>query len=117
MLPGYGGVIAGYPGGMPLSEDYERRSRSQEQIQVRGARVHNLRGIDVDIPLHSLVAIAGVSGSGKSSLALGVLYAEGSRRYLEALSTYSHRRMAQAPRAQVDSVTHIPAALALRQRR
>ena len=116
MLPGYGDVIAGYPGGMALSEDYERRSRSQEQIQVRGARVHNLRGIDVDIPLHSLVAIAGVSGSGKSSLALGVLYAEGSRRYLEALSTYSRRRMAQAPRAQVDSVTHIPAALALRQR-
>ncbi|MEU5875324.1 excinuclease ABC subunit UvrA [Glycomyces sp. NPDC047369] len=86
------------------------------KIQVRGARVHNLRNIDVDIPLRRLVAIAGVSGSGKSSLALGVLYAEGSRRYLEALSTYTRRRLAQAPRADVDSVQHVPAALALRQR-
>ncbi len=86
------------------------------QTLVRGARVHNLRDIDVDVPLRRLVAIAGVSGSGKSSLALGVLYAEGSRRYLEALSTYTRRRMAQAARASVDSVTHVPAALALRQR-
>ncbi|WP_152351498.1 excinuclease ABC subunit UvrA [Brachybacterium subflavum] len=85
-------------------------------IEVRGARVHNLRDVDVDVPLDSLVAIAGVSGSGKSSLALGVLYAEGSRRYVEALSTYTRRRMSQAPRAAVDSVTHVPAALALRQR-
>ncbi len=86
------------------------------RIQVRGARVHNLQGIDVEIPLRKLVAIAGVSGSGKSSLALGVLYAEGSRRYLEALSTYTRRRLAQAPRADVDGVQHVPAALALRQR-
>ena len=86
------------------------------QTLVRGARVHNLRDIDVDVPLRRLVAIAGVSGSGKSSLAMGVLYAEGSRRYLEALSTYTRRRMAQAARASVDSVTHVPAALALRQR-
>ncbi|MGD7732057.1 excinuclease ABC subunit UvrA [Propionibacteriaceae bacterium G57] len=78
--------------------------------------MHNLRGVDVDIPLHQLVGIAGVSGSGKSSLALGVLYAEGSRRYIEALSTYTRRRMAQSPRAAVDSVEHVPAALALRQR-
>ncbi len=85
-------------------------------IEVRGARVHNLADIDVDVPLGKLVAIAGVSGSGKSSLALGVLYAEGSRRYVEALSTYTRRRMAQAPRADVDSVTHVPSALALRQR-
>jgi excinuclease ABC subunit A len=85
-------------------------------IEVRGARVHNLAGIDVDVPLGRLVGIAGVSGSGKSSLALGVLYAEGSRRYLEALSTYTRRRMAQAPHAAVDSVEHVPAALALRQR-
>lgn len=85
-------------------------------IQVRGARVHNLRGIDVDIPLGRLVGIAGVSGSGKSSLALGVLYAEGSRRYLEALSTYTRRRLTQASRAAVDSVQYVPAALALRQR-
>lgn len=85
-------------------------------IEVRGARVHNLKSIDVDIPLQQLVAIAGVSGSGKSSLALGVLYAEGSRRYVEALSTYTRRRMAQAARAAVDSVRHVPAALALRQR-
>ena len=85
-------------------------------IEVRGARVHNLRAIDVDVPLGQLVAIAGVSGSGKSSLAMGVLYAEGSRRYLEALSTYTRRRIGQAPRADVDSVSHVPAALALRQR-
>ncbi|MFZ2527353.1 MAG: excinuclease ABC subunit UvrA [Rhodococcus sp. (in: high G+C Gram-positive bacteria)] len=87
-----------------------------DHIAVRGARVHNLRGIDVDVPLRSLVGIAGVSGSGKSSLALGVLYAEGSRRYIEALSTYTRRRMSQAPRAAVDSIEHVPAALALRQR-
>lgn len=85
-------------------------------IEVRGARVHNLRGVDVTVPLRQLVAVAGVSGSGKSSLAMGVLYAEGSRRYLEALSTYTRRRLAQAPRAAVDAVAHVPAALALRQR-
>lgn len=85
-------------------------------IQVRNAHVHNLKHIDVDIPLNKIVGIAGVSGSGKSSLALGVLYAEGSRRYLDALSTYTRRRMTQAPRAQVDEVLHIPAALALHQR-
>ncbi|ANS70211.1 ABC transporter related [Streptomyces lincolnensis] len=85
-------------------------------IEVRGARVHNLKNVDVTVPLGRLVAIAGVSGSGKSSLALGVLYAEGSRRYLEALSTYTRRRLAQAAHAAVDSVEHVPAALALRQR-
>ena len=85
-------------------------------IEIRGARVHNLKNIDVDIPLHRIVGIAGVSGSGKSSLALGVLYAEGSRRYLESLSTYTRRRMTQATRAQVDEVLHVPAALALHQR-
>ncbi len=85
-------------------------------IRVRGARVHNLKNIDVDIPLHKIVGIAGVSGSGKSSLALGILYAEGSRRYLEALSTYTRRRMTQAEKAQVDKVLYVPAALALRQR-
>ena len=85
-------------------------------IEVRGAHVHNLKGIDVDIPLGGITAVAGVSGSGKSSLALGVLYAEGSRRYLEALSTYTRRRMTQAERADVDEVRFVPAALALRQR-
>ncbi|MEH0547901.1 excinuclease ABC subunit UvrA [Streptomyces sp. B21-105] len=85
-------------------------------VQVHGAKVHNLKNIDVTVPLRRLVAVAGVSGSGKSSLAMGVLYAEGSRRYIEALSTYTRRRMAQAPRAAVDSVEHVPAALALRQR-
>ena len=85
-------------------------------IQVRGARVHNLKNVDIDIPLGELVGIAGVSGSGKSSLALGVLYAEGSRRYLEALSTYTRRRLTQAGRASVDEVLHVPAALALHQR-
>ena len=85
-------------------------------IEVRGARVHNLKDIDIDIPLGKLVGIAGVSGSGKSSLALGVLYAEGSRRYLEALSTYTRRRLTQAEHAQVDEVLHVPAALALHQR-
>lgn len=84
--------------------------------EVRGARVHNLKDVDVDVPLRRLVAIAGVSGSGKSSLAMGVLYAEGSRRYVEALSTYTRRRMTHATRAAVDSVRHVPAALALRQR-
>ncbi|TDO93568.1 excinuclease ABC subunit UvrA [Enemella evansiae] len=85
-------------------------------ILVRGARVNNLRAVDVEVPLRRLVGVAGVSGSGKSSLALGVLYAEGSRRYIEALSTYTRRRMSQAPRAAVDSVQYVPAALALRQR-
>ncbi len=92
-------------------------SRTQPTaIQVRGARVHNLKDIDVSIPLGELVGIAGVSGSGKSSLALGVLYAEGSRRYMESLSTYTRRRISQSGRAQVDEVLHVPAALALRQR-
>lgn len=85
-------------------------------IQVRGARVHNLKDVDVDVPLDRLVGVAGVSGSGKSSLALGVLYAEGSRRYMEALSTYTRRRLTQSARADVDAVLHVPAALALRQR-
>ena len=87
-----------------------------DTIQVRGARVHNLKNLSLDVPLRQLVGIAGVSGSGKSSLALGVLYAEGSRRYLEALSTYTRRRISQAGRATVDEVLHVPAALALRQR-
>lgn len=85
-------------------------------IEVRGARAHNLKNISVDVPLHKLVGIAGVSGSGKSSLALGTLYAEGSRRYLDALSTYTRRRISQSGRSQVDEVLHVPAALALRQR-
>ena len=85
-------------------------------MEVRGARVHNLKNIDVDIPLNTITAIAGVSGSGKSSLALGVLYAEGSRRYLESLSTYTRRRMTQAARAHVDEVRYVPASLALHQR-
>ena len=87
-----------------------------EAIRVRGARVHNLKNLDVDVPLHKIVGVAGVSGSGKSSLALGVLYAEGSRRYLEALSTYTRRRMTQAEKAQVDELRYVPAALALHQR-
>ena len=87
-----------------------------DHIEVRGARVHNLKNIDVNVPLHKIVGVAGVSGSGKSSLALGVLYAEGSRRYLESLSTYTRRRMAQAAQAQVDEVLYVPAALALHQR-
>ncbi|WP_329739470.1 excinuclease ABC subunit UvrA [Enorma massiliensis] len=95
----------------------QRERRSQPtHIHVRGARVHNLKNIDVDIPLGELVGIAGVSGSGKSSLALGTLYAEGSRRYLDALSTYTRRRISQSARATVDEVRHVPAALALRQR-
>ncbi len=92
------------------------KHKAPESIIVRGARVHNLKNIDADIPLGRLVAIAGVSGSGKSSLALGTLYAEGSRRYLEALSTYTRRRITQAGRADVDIVQHVPAALALHQR-
>ena len=87
-----------------------------QKIEVRGARVHNLKNIDVDVPLNRIVGIAGVSGSGKSSLALGVLYAEGSRRYLESLSTYTRRRMTQASKALVDEVLYVPAALAMHQR-
>ena len=87
-----------------------------DHIEIRGARVHNLKNINVDVPLNEVVGIAGVSGSGKSSLALGVLYAEGSRRYLEALSTYTRRRMTQAAKAQVDDILYVPAALALHQR-
>ena len=85
-------------------------------IEVRGAKVHNLKNVNADVPLHQIVGIAGVSGSGKSSLALGVLYAEGSRRYLESLSTYTRRRMTGAAKAQVDEVRYVPAALALHQR-
>ena len=87
-----------------------------DKMLIRGAKVHNLKNIDVDVPLGRIVGIAGVSGSGKSSLALGVLYAEGSRRYLEALSTYTRRRMTQASKASVDEVLYVPAALALHQR-
>ena len=87
-----------------------------DKIEIRGARVHNLKNIDASIPLGQLVGIAGVSGSGKSSLALGVLYAEGSRRYLESLSTFTRRRIAQAGKAVVDNIEHIPAAVALQQR-
>ena len=87
-----------------------------DKMLVRGAKVHNLKNIDVDVPLNRIVGVAGVSGSGKSSLALGVLYAEGSRRYLEALSTYTRRRMTQAAKAAVDEALYVPAALALHQR-
>ena len=94
----------------------EKDKKAPACIKIRGGRVHNLKNIDLDIPLNKIVGIAGVSGSGKSSLALGILYAEGSRRYLESLSTYTRRRMTQAERAQVDQVLYVPAALALRQR-
>ena len=87
-----------------------------DKMLIRGAKGHNLKNVDVEIPLGKIVGIAGVSGSGKSSLALGVLYAEGSRRYLEALSTYTRRRMTQASRACVDEILYVPAALALHQR-
>ena len=96
-----------------MSEQYKK---IPERIIIRGAKVHNLKNVDMDIPLHQIVGIAGVSGSGKSSLALGVLYAEGSRRYLESLSTYTRRRMTQAAKAQVDDIRYVPAALALHQR-
>ena len=89
---------------------------NQEHITIRGAKVHNLKNVNVDVPLNEIVGIAGVSGSGKSSLALGVIYAEGSRRYLEALSTYTRRRISQSPKAQVEEILHVPAAIALRQR-
>ncbi len=91
-------------------------SNKISSIKVKGAKVHNLKNIDVDIPLNKIVGIAGVSGSGKSSLALGVLYSEGSRRYLEALSTYTRRRMTQAEKALVDEILYVPASLALHQR-
>ena len=92
------------------------RHDKPQAIEVRGARKNNLKGVDVDIPLGKIVAVAGVSGSGKSSLALGVVYAEGSRRYLESLSTYTRRRMTQAAKADVDEILYVPAALALHQR-
>ena len=100
----------------PAANKTSIASANPTHIEVRGARVHNLRNANVDIPLGQLVGVCGVSGSGKSSLALGVLYAEGSRRYLEALSTYTRRRMGQAARADVDEVRYVPAALALHQR-
>ena len=99
-----------------MSSEIRQKKMLPRYIEVRSAKVHNLKNIDVDIPLHEIVAIAGVSGSGKSSLALGVLHAEGSRRYLESLSTYTRRRMTQAERADVEEVRYVPAALALRQR-
>ena len=87
-----------------------------DKMEIKGARVHNLKSIDVDVPLNKIVAISGVSGSGKSSLALGVIYAEGSRRYLESLSTYTRRRISQGERAKVDNILHVPSSLALHQR-
>jgi excinuclease ABC subunit A len=99
-----------------MSGENRQKKILPRYIEVRGAKVHNLKNINVDVPLNEIVAIAGVSGSGKSSLALGVLYAEGSRRYLESLSTYTRRRMTQAERADVEDVRYVPAALALRQR-
>ena len=87
-----------------------------EKLLVRGAREHNLKGVDLELPRDKMIVFTGLSGSGKSSLALGVLYAEGSRRYLEALSTYTRRRMTQAAKADVDEVLYVPAALALHQR-
>ena len=99
-----------------MSSEIKQRKTLPKYIEIRGAKVHNLKNINVDVPLNEIVAIAGVSGSGKSSLALGALYAEGSRRYLESLSTYTRRRMTQAERADVDDVRYVPAALALRQR-
>ena len=94
----------------------EKHSSLPSRIEVRGAKVHNLKNVDVDIPLHQFVAISGLSGSGKSSLAMGILYEEGSRRYLEALSTYTRRRIKLGSQADVKSVKHIPSALALKQR-
>lgn len=105
-----------YGGRIETEMNDEQNNTAPIAIQVRGARVHNLKNVDVDIPLNKIVGIAGVSGSGKSSLALGVLYAEGSRRYLDALSTYTRRRMTQAAKAQVDEVLYVPASLALHQR-
>jgi excinuclease UvrABC ATPase subunit len=99
-----------------LKDCYMNIHQEPKQIKIRGARVHNLKNVDVDIPLNKIVAVAGVSGSGKSSLALGVLYAEGSRRYLDSLSTYTRRRMTQASKADVDEVLYVPASLALHQR-
>ena len=93
-----------------------KKTNVPDHIEIRGAKVHNLKNVDADIPLHQIVGVAGVSGSGKSSLALGVVYAEGSRRYLESLSTYTRRRMTQAAKAAVDDVRYVPAALALHQR-
>ena len=107
--------IAGVREEISIAGENKGKERPKNII-VRGARVHNLKNIDVNIPLGKLVAIAGVSGSGKSSLALGTLYAEGSRRYLEALSTYTRRRITQAGKADVEEIRHVPAALALHQR-
>ena len=99
-----------------MIEDKHLDKGQPENIVIKGARVHNLKNIDIDVPLHQIVGIAGVSGSGKSSLALGVIYAEGSRRYLDSLSTYTRRRMTSAAKADVDEVLYVPAALALHQR-
>ncbi len=109
-------VVAGATTVTTTTTNSSNSNNEPEAIEVYGARVHNLKNIDVKVPLHKMVAIAGVSGSGKSSLALGVLYAEGSRRYLEALSTYTRRRMSEAAKPEVDEVLYVPAALALRQR-
>ncbi|MDO5532737.1 excinuclease ABC subunit UvrA [Sutterella sp.] len=99
-----------------MSSTQRSKHPAPDHIEIRGARVHNLRNIDLDVPLGCLTGIAGVSGSGKSSLALGVIYAEGSRRYLEALSAYTRRRMSFAQEAKLDRIDYVPAALALHQR-
>lgn len=100
-----------------MSQKHNDENRTfPDSVRIRKARVHNLKDLDVDVPLGKIVGIAGVSGSGKSSLALGVLYAEGSRRYLEALSAYTRRRLTQAAEAKIGSIENVPAALALHQR-
>jgi excinuclease ABC subunit A len=85
-------------------------------ITIRGARVHNLRGIDVEIPRERLVVITGLSGSGKSSLAFDTLYAEGQRRYVESLSAYARQFLEQMPKPDVDAIEGLSPAIAIEQR-
>ena len=86
-------------------------------MQLRGVRVHNLQGIDLDLPLRKFVVVCGVSGSGKSSLAFDTLYAEGQRRYIESFSTYDRQFLERLDRPDADRIDQIPPAVAVRQRR
>src|SRR5690606_32716856 len=105
------------PAGAPAAAPQDPPAGRDGFVRVRGAREHNLRDVDVDIPRDALVVFSGVSGSGKSSLAFGTVYAEAQRRYLESVSPYARRLIDQAGVPDVDAIDGLPPAVALQQQR